>query len=320
MAESGVRSSQPGTGAGRPSARKGTLLAIVAVVLFGYFAVVAIDLLSYHTALELTYRHLLIAAAALWAVSARRGVLHPRGRLGALLAMGVCVALMSVLLFTALDRLGAGPTLTLQFVMVVVIMVWTRTVRGVRLPPVAWAAGLVTMLGISLVVEAWVWRQVDVVGIVSGVGAAVLLAIYLLLADHLGNHLPALTISAYVMGIAGLITLPFSGVGPMDLPVSSWWTLLAMGVVGTAVPVVLEVIAIRHAGPGPVGMIVLTQPVVGGVVAWFLLGQALSPIQMLGIGVSLAGVLLVQLKVTQALAGSEDRRTGGQVPKRQPDM
>ena len=302
MEESNLRQGQTGAGAARPLARRGTLLAIGAVVLFGYFAVVAIDVLEYHTSLELSFRNSLISGTVLGIAAARKGALHPGGRLGILAAMGGSVALMGVLFFTALVRLGAGPTITLQFVAVLLVMVWTQTVRGIRMPPVAWVAGLVTMLGISLVVEAWVWESVDVLGIVTGLGSAVFLAAYLLLADRVTEHLPPLTISAYAMGIAALLVLPLSGVGPMDLPASQWWTLLTLGVVGTALPVVLEVAAIRDAGPGPVGMIILTQPVVGSVAAWILVGQVLSPIQMVGIGISLAAVLLVQLKVTEALA------------------
>lgn len=285
----------------RPMARRGTWLAIGAVVLFGYFAVVAIDLLQYHTAMELAYRHLLLAAAALWVAAVRRKVTSPGGHLWTLIGMGGCIAAMSMLFFITLDRLGAGPTMTMQFVAVLVVMVWTKVVRGVAVPPVAWVAGLLTMLGISLVVEAWVWERVDPVGIASGTVAALFLAGYLLMADHLGERLPALTISAYAMGAAALMVLPMSGIGPLDLPASRWWSLIALGVVGTAAPVVMEVAAVRYAGPGPVGMIILTQPVVGGVGAWLLLGQTLSQLQILGIGVSLAGVLLVQQKVTRAL-------------------
>ncbi len=284
----------------RPQARRGTLLAVVVVLLFGFFAVVVIDLLDYHTSIELAQRHLMIAGVVLVAAAARKGRLHPRGRLGTLVALGGGMAVMPPLFFTALDRLGAGPAITLQFVGVLAVLVWTRVVGGVRVPVVAWLAGLVTMLGISLVVEAWSWERVDLIGISAGVGASAFLAIYLLLVDHLGGHLPPLTISTYPMAIAALFLLPVAGLGPMDLPVSKWWWLLALGVLGTAIPVVLEVVAIRHAGPGPVGMIILIQPVVGGVVAWFLLGQVLSAVQILGIAVSLAGVLLVQIKVAKA--------------------
>ena len=302
MEERDLRQEHPGASGARPRARRGTLLAIGAVVLFGYFAVVAIDVLEYHTSMELAFRNSLLSGTVLGIAAARKGALRPGGRLGMLSAMGGCVAFMAVLFFTALERLGAGPAITLQFVTVLVVMVWTQAVRGVRMPVVAWVAGLVTMLGISLVVEAWSWESVDLVGIVTGVGAALLLAAYLLLADHVAEHLPPLTISAYAMGIAALVVLPLSGLGPMDLSASRWWSVLVLGVVGTALPVVLEVAAIRDAGPGPVGMIILTQPVVGSVAAWFLLGQVLSPVQIIGIGVSLAAVLLVQLKVTEALA------------------
>ena len=300
MSTGGLDGSKVGLSYVRPQARRGTLLAVVAVLLFGYFAAVVIDLLDYHTSIELAQRHLMIAGVVLVAAAARKGRLHPRGRLRTLIAMGGGMAVMPPLFFTALERLGAGPAITLQFVAVLAVMVWTQVVGGVRVPAIAWLAGLVTMLGISLVVEAWSWEGVDLIGIASGVGAAVFLAVYLLLVDHLGGHLPPLTISTYPMGVAALLLLPVAGLGSTDLPVSKWWWLLALGVLGTALPVLLEVIAVRHAGPGPVGMIILTQPVVGSVAAWFLLGQVLSGAQIFGIAVSLAGVLLVQIKVAKA--------------------
>ena len=272
---------------------------MLVVSLFGFFAVVVIDLLDYHTSIELAQRHLLIAGLVLLGAAARKGLLHPRGRFRILAALGCGMTVMPPLFFTALVRLGAGPAITLQFVGVLAVMVWTQAVKGVRVPAVAWLAGLVTVLGISLVVEAWIWERVDLIGIAAGVGGAFFLAIYLLVVDHLGGHLHPLTISAYPMVIAALLLMPLGRWGPMDLPVSKWWWLLALGVLGTALPVLLEVVAVRYAGPGPVGMIILTQPVVGAVAAWFLLGQVLTGLQILGIAVSLVGVLLVQSKVSE---------------------
>ena len=284
----------------RPEARRGILLAVLVVSLFGFFAVVVIDLLDYHTSIELAQRHLLIAGLVLFGAAARKGRLHPRGRLATLAALGCGMTVMPPLFFTALERLGAGPAITLQFVGVLAVMVWTHVVKGVRVPAVAWLAGLVTVLGISLVVEAWIWERVDLVGIAAGVGAALFLAIYLLVVDHLGGQLHPLTITAYPVGIAALLLMPLARWGPMDLAVSKWWWLVALGVFGTALPALLEVVAVRHAGPGPVGMIILIQPVAGALAAWFLLGQVLTGLQILGIAVSLVGVLLVQSRVSKA--------------------
>ena len=273
---------------------------MLVVSLFGFFAVVVIDLLDYHTSIELAQRHLLIAGLVLFGAAARKRLLHPRGQFRVLAAMGCGMAVMPPLFFTALERLGAGPAITLQFVGVLAVMVWTQVVKGIRVPAVAWLAGLVTVLGISLVVEAWMWERVDLIGIAAGVGGAFFLAIYLLVVDHLGGRLHPLTIAAYPMGIAALLLMPLGRWGPMDLLASKWWWLLALGVLGTALPVLLEVVAVRYAGPGPVGIIILTQPVVGAVAAWFLLGQVLTGLQILGIAVSLVGVLLVQSKVSEA--------------------
>ena len=290
----------PGLSFVRPEARRGTLLAVVVVLLFGYFAVVVIDLLDYHRSIELAQRHQLIAALVLLGAALRKGRLHPRGRLGVLVVTGGSMAVMAMLFFTALERLGAGPAMTLQFVAVLAVMVWAQVVKGVRAPLVAWLAGLVTMLGISMVVEAWAWERVDLIGIASGVGSALFLAAYFLLVDHLAEQLPPLTIATYALGIAALFLTPGAGLGPLDLPIPKWWWLLALGVAGTAIPMLMEVVAIRMAGPGPVGMILLTQPVVGGVAAWIMLGQSLSAVQILGIAISLAGVLLVQIKLVEA--------------------
>lgn len=284
----------------RPQARRGVLLAVLVVSLFGFFAVVVIDLLDYHTSLELAQRHLLIAGLVLFGAAGRKKVLHPRGRFPILFAVGCGMTVMPPLFFTALERLGAGPAITLQFVGILAVMVWTQVVKGIRVPAVAWLAGLVTVLGISLVVEAWMWERVDPIGITAGVGAALFLAVYLLVVDHLGGHLHPVTIAAYPMGIAALLLMPLGRWGPMDLPASKWWWLLALGLLGTALPALLEVVAVRLAGPGPVGMIILTQPVVGAVAAWFLLGQVLTGLQVLGIAVSLTGVLLIQSKVSEA--------------------
>lgn len=295
-----VARSEAGASYVRPEARRGTLLAVVVVSLFGFFAVVVIDLLDFHTSIELAQRHLLIAGLVLFGAAARRRVLDPRGRFWILAGLGCGMAVMPPLFFTALDRLGAGPAITLQFVGVLAVMVWTQMVKGVRVPAVAWLAGLVTVLGISLVVDAWIWDRVDLIGIGAGVGGAFFLAIYLLVIDHLGGDLHPLTIAAYPMGIAALLLMPLAQWGPMDLPGSKWWWLLALGVLGTALPALLEVAAVRYAGPGPVGMIILTQPVFGAVAAWFLLGQTLTALQIIGIAVSLAGVLMVQSKVSEA--------------------
>ena len=291
---------KPGPSFVRPQARRGTLLAIVVVLLFGYFAVVVIQLLDYHRSIELAQRHQAIAGLVLLVAALRKGRLHPRGRLGTLVITGCAMAVMAMLLFTGLERLGAGPAMTLQFVAVLAVMVWAQVIGGVRVPLVAWLAGLVTMLGICMVVEAWVWERVDLIGIAAGVGSALFLGAYFLLVDHLAEQLPPLTIATYALLTAALFLTPGAGLGPLDLPVPQWWWLLALGVMGTAVPMLLEVIAIRLAGPGPVGMILLTQPVVGGVAAWIMLGQALSPVQILGIAVSLAGILLVQIKLAEA--------------------
>ena len=85
-----------------------------------------------------------------------------------------------------------------------------------------------------------------------------------------------------------------------------WWTfpfdaastvvgdLVVIGVIGTAAGFVFNLAALRFASPGIVGIVATTEPAIAAVVALVLLGQALSPIQWIGIVVVMVSVAAVE--------------------------
>ena len=81
--------------------------------------------------------------------------------------------------------------------------------------------------------------------------------------------------------------------------------VLGVGVVGTLIPFLLAVSAVRIISAAVAGIAATTEPVFASALAWLLLGQALGLPQLVGGGLVVVGVVLAQLARTGVgLAGS----------------
>jgi drug/metabolite transporter (DMT)-like permease len=78
--------------------------------------------------------------------------------------------------------------------------------------------------------------------------------------------------------------------GSTHLPV--WVLVLWMVVLGTIVPFVLVVAALRRISATRAGITAMLEPVLAIVIAWVWLGESLDPVQVSGAAVTLAGVSL----------------------------
>jgi drug/metabolite transporter (DMT)-like permease len=67
-----------------------------------------------------------------------------------------------------------------------------------------------------------------------------------------------------------------------------------MVVLGTVVPFALVLASLRHLRATQASVVGMTEPVIAAAIAYVLLGEALTPVQMLGGAVVLAGVLLAE--------------------------
>jgi drug/metabolite transporter (DMT)-like permease len=75
---------------------------------------------------------------------------------------------------------------------------------------------------------------------------------------------------------------------------SVWLLMLTMIVVGTILPFLLLVGALRHISATRVGVTAMFEPVAGALVAYAWLGESLSAVQLAGGAIVLTGILLAQ--------------------------
>jgi probable blue pigment (indigoidine) exporter len=85
----------------------------------------------------------------------------------------------------------------------------------------------------------------------------------------------------------------------------SFWGFAYITVIGTAVAFVAWYAGLKHLPAGVVGVVGLLNPVTGVLLGTLLVGETLLPVQLVGIGLVLAGVLIGQ----RAAAGRQPPKT-----------
>jgi drug/metabolite transporter (DMT)-like permease len=280
---------------GRRSAA-GAGLALAAAGLFGVSGAVAGGVFSTVDPAHVAQARSLIAAVLLVGYAAFRGTLSPGGGLGRFALLGLNLALVNVTFYWAIERLGVGPGATVQFLAPTFVLVWIAVVRKQPVSPVAWLASIGAVFGVGLVTMAWDMDHSDLVGVAAGLAAAALFAAYLIYGEYLGrDHVPS-QIAAWGFAFASLfwlLVLPL-WTFPVGAAGGSWLDLLVIGVAGTAVPFMLEFVALTLASSGIVGIVATAEPAIGAVAAAVLLGQDLAPTQWIGIGIVVIAVAVVQ--------------------------
>jgi drug/metabolite transporter (DMT)-like permease len=219
-------------------------------------------------------------------------------------------ALVQWLYFVAIEHLPIGIALLIQFSGIVLVALWARLVWHAPVRPRVWGALSLTLVGLALVSEVWLGWTLDTVGVLASVGAAVVLATYLLAGERAVQTRDPLTVLCFALLFAALVwaviqpwwTFPFGELGEDtsflgnldDLAAPVWIFTLWTIVLGTIVPFALTIGALRHLPATRVGITMTFEPVVASVVAWAWLGETFATAQLLGGAVVILGILLAQ--------------------------
>jgi inner membrane transporter RhtA len=264
--------------------------------LFGISGAVAGGVFDTISPAQVAQARSLIAAILLLAYATYRKALRPTGAWWKLALLGLNLALVNVTFYWAIDLLGVGPGATVQFLAPILVLVWVAVVQREHIGPFAWVAAAAAVFGVGLVTEAWTVGTSDLTGFGAGLASAVLFATYLIYGEHLGTEFKPATVGAWGFVFASAFwavvlpwwTFPFSSASEVGLE------LLIIGVVGTAVPFVLEFGALAMTSSGVVGIVATAEPPIAAVAAAALLDQRLEPVQWTGIIIVALAVAAVQ--------------------------
>lgn len=219
----------------------------------------------------------------------------------------VGVAAVQMLYFAAVSRIPIGIAMLLEFTSPILVALWVRFVRRTVLSARMWVGTVLAMTGLAMVAQVWDGLRLDALGLLAGVGAALCAATYFLVGEHATNTMDPLGLVTWGMVIGAVATfvlappwsLPFgrfgaaAEFGPWHVPV--WALLVACAVLSTALAYLLSISALRDLPANVVSVLALLEPVVATALAWLMLGQALTVVQLVGAAVLLTGATVVQL-------------------------
>ncbi|WP_200942288.1 DMT family transporter [Angustibacter sp. Root456] len=293
-------------------AASGVAFAVAASVLFSLNATASKLVLQHGlTSIELVSLRSAGAAVLLLAFTAitrPRTLRVSRRELGFLAVYGICgIAMVQWLYFVALSRMPVGVALLLEYTAPLMVALWVRFARGEAVRSRVWAALALCLGGLALVAQVWDGLTLDGVGVLAGLGAAAALATYYLMGERgLGQRDPV-SLMAWIFSFSALLwaavvpwwSFPFEALtrpaplpGGVDVPVG----VLVAGIVllGTVTSFGLVLLAVGRVGAARVGILGMLEPVGSGLVAWWVLSERLRPVQLLGAGVVLVGIVLAE--------------------------
>jgi drug/metabolite transporter (DMT)-like permease len=208
------------------------------------------------------------------------------------------LALVHAAYYTAIDHLNVGPALTIQYLAPLIVVLWLWLFHGRRIRPSLWGALALSVLGCFLVVEAYDVDALDGFGVAAALVSAFSFAIYMVSSERAGQRYPPVTTLVWGFGFATVFwsfAQPWWNF-PFDVLSSPRNALLgaAVVVVGTLMPFLLMVSALRHIPATRAAIIATLEPVLGALFEWLIRGTKLDAVQIAGGVAVVVAVIWVQ--------------------------
>jgi inner membrane transporter RhtA len=200
----------------------------------------------------------------------------PQWRL--VLALALIFATMNLSLYTAIDRIGLGLAVTLEFLgpLSVALLASRRAID----------LGCALIAGAAVVVLARPQPSTDYAGIFLALLAAACWAGYILVNRVVGARLPGSQGPAAAASLSALLYVPVGiwVLASHPVTVAALGRAATAGVLCSAVPMVADLLALRRVPAGFFGVFMSVNPVFAALTGLVVLGQSLGYADWLAIG------------------------------------
>ncbi|NNH74058.1 EamA family transporter [Nocardia uniformis] len=203
------------------------------------------------------------------------------------------------LLFLAAYRLPGGVAAVLGAAQPLFALGLAVLLLGERPTTRKVSAGVIGLFGVSLVVLR-ATAALDTVGVIAGLLGAVSMGAGVVLTKRWGRPegVGPLAMTGWQLAAGGLMLLPLALLvegAPPALDAEAIGGYLYLGLLGTAAAYALWFRGLSRVPASSAALLGLLSPLSAAIIGWVALGQALSPIQVLGIAIALGATLFGQL-------------------------
>jgi drug/metabolite transporter (DMT)-like permease len=251
----------------------------------------------------------LIAGVVLLVVD-RSAFRLPWRQVGVMALLGVVgLALLQVTYAYAIQLLPVGIALLLEYLAVLIVALVAFVFFKERVKARLWVSIGCVIVGLTIVAQIWA-SHLDPLGVVMALAAAATLAIYFLVGERQVTATSPLAVAFWTSGFAALFWAFFSGwwnvdptivARPVSLTGNLAGVIVPLGVplawlivMGSFLPFLLSFSALGRLKATAGGIVASSEVIFAFVVAWLWLGEELSPLQLVGAAIVLAGIILAQ--------------------------
>ena len=274
----------------------GYIFTIISAVSFGIMPILArYAYASGADPITVLFLRFLIAAVLMFAILFVRKIPLPRGRtlFHLFLMGGLGYVGQSMCYFNALTMASASLVSLLLYLYPVLVTVLSAIFLKDRITPVKLAALGLALAGAFLTIGFS--SEGTPLGIVLGLGAAVIYSVYIVAGSRVMQNVQALPASAVIMASTGLVYGGLAAVRGTVLPSTpgGWLAILGIAVLCTVVAITTFMAGIVRIGPTNAATVSTLEPVVAVVLAGLLLNESLSPLKLAGGALILAAVVIL---------------------------
>jgi drug/metabolite transporter (DMT)-like permease len=249
---------------------------------------------------------LVLAVPAALALRGRWAVLRRNLRsIGLFGLLGVATA--QACFFNSLRYLPIGIALLLEYLGIILVVIWMWAMHRQRPRRLAVVGSVAAIAGLALVLDITGGGALDPVGVLWGLAAAVGLAAFFVISARGDIELPAVTLASggMVVGAGALLLLGAVGALPLHATFGqvtfagremSWLVPLAgLSLVAACVSYIAGIAAARILGARMSSFVGLVEVLFAILIAWLVLDELPTAVQLLGGALIVAGVALVRL-------------------------
>lgn len=272
------------------------------------------------------------AVLAIPAVVLMRGQWHVlRLNAARVIAYGLLsVAGAQLCYFQAIRLMPVGVALLIEYLGIVGVVGWMWARHGQRPRRLTLAGSAAALAGLALVLGVFGHATLNVAGVAWALGAALGLGSFFVLSSgSSAEDLPPVTLASAGMGVGALALLGLGGAGALPMHATfgsvtfaghavSWLVpVLGLSLVAAVLAYVTAIYGIRLLGPRLASFTGLTEVLFAVLVAWLLLGELPTLMQLGGGVLIIAGIAAVRADETRnpVAAAAAPAGTGGREPE-----
>ena len=206
------------------------------------------------------------------------------------------IGIFQALLFISAYRLPGGVAATAGAIQPLLVVLFSWIILQEKPSRLSILAAIAGFVGVGLLVLGPTAR-LDGIGIIAAITGAATMALGTVLIKRWKRPVSLIVFTAWQLMVGGVILLPIALIieGPItNLSITNLLGLVYLGVIGTGIAYALWFRGIDKLQASAVSYLSLISPLVATIIGFVLLNEALTLIQLIGIGVILMSVFIGQ--------------------------